>query len=162
MEDRKGQERQEQERIREAVERAYALTAEDLDWKPYYPNNMLQNGQEGWYCVIQGPNGENARKYTIRFQYPENEDCAACPGMGVDRYILYERRYWDNDGRIEYPEPSRGFPGHDSAALGVNDFGSFVYAHKTLEQAKKRALWSYQAVYGYAMSHLLETEEDEL
>lgn len=152
--------RVEQKRIRQGVERAYALRPEDLEWKPYYPNNMLQCGQEGWYCVIQGPNGEFARKYTIVFQYPENEDCAACPNQGIDRYILYERCYSGNNGPIAYPEPSRESAGPSSPALGVNDFGRFVYAHKTLEQAKKRALSSYQAVYGYAMSHLLEPEED--
>lgn len=161
MEDQKEQreeKRQEQKQIREAVERAYALTAEDLDWRPYYPNNMPQNGQEGWYCVIQ--DGDHARKYTIKFQYPL-VDGASRPDLGVDRYILFQKLYHGLEGPLEYPGPAPDFDIFHSPC-DINSFGDFVYAHKTLEDAKRQVVWQWQAVFGYALSHLLEPEEDEL
>ncbi len=150
----------EQREIRETVEHARSLTADRLTWKPYFPNNMLQNGQEGWYCVLQ--KGDHARKYTITFQYPLDEEGLSRPDWGIDRYILFEKLYFDLKGPLTYPEPHED----DSwemltAADDLNDFGGFVYAHRTLEDAKKRALRQWQAVFGYALSHLIEDGEAE-
>lgn len=156
MDKQKKQKQEEQSWIRETVRRAYALTADQLDWKPYYPNNMPQNGQEGWYCIIQ--NGDHARKYTITFQYPVVDDISR-PDLGVDRYILFEKLYHDLEGPLEYPEPT---PDFDILYSGcdINSFGKFVYAHKTLDDAKRSAVSQWQAVFGYALSHLLENEEE--
>ena len=149
-----------QKRIRETVERAWAMTEVDLEWKPYYPNNMLQNGQEGWYCVLQ--NGSHARRYTILFQYPMDEEGYIHSEQGVDRWILFEKLYHDLDGPLVYPEPFPCDPWPEaSAADELNDFGQFHYACRSLEQAKGQALRCCQMVFGYALSHLLEDEEEE-
>ena len=60
-----------------------------------------------------------------------------------------------------YPEPFPCDPWPEaSAADELNDFGQFHYACRSLEQAKGQALRCCQMVFGYALSHLLEDEEE--
>ena len=61
---------------REFVENAYKTTENDLIWKPIYPNNMPDNGVEGYYCLMLHKDKEgkySGRKYSIVFQYEEAE-----------------------------------------------------------------------------------------
>ena len=44
----------------------------DFIWKPAHPNNMPQNGIDGYYCIIR-TSSTCARKYTILFQYRIDE-----------------------------------------------------------------------------------------
>lgn len=148
---------------REIVEDAYKMTG--FDWKPLYPNNMPCNGQEGYYAVKLHELEDgitSGRKYTILYQRETDEEgCMKADGK-IEYYVLFEKSYYEILGRKEHPEPSDECDImsddwtentlHDSE---VNDYGGFCWVCKTLDEAKKMALARYQAVFGYALSHLL-------
>lgn len=150
--------------MREFVKKANALTLDDLNWKPLYPNNMPCNGLNGYYCLILHTDSKGityGRKYTIEFQYKETDlGTGITNRKDIDRYILFEKSYSEIHGSCEHPEPSNDFNLWEDGintlnAAEVNDYGRFVYAYKDLEFAKKRALTQYKAVYGYAMSYII-------
>lgn len=150
--------------MKELVKKASALNLDDLIWKPLYPNNMPCNGLDGYYCLILHKGNEDkicGRKYTIFFQYKEIEE-----GTGhinrkeIDRYVLFEKNYFNIKGPTKHPEPSDDFDWYVESsdtlhATEVNDYGSFVYAYEDLDSARKRVLNQYKAVYAYALSHLI-------
>ena len=151
--------------MREIVRKAIELTPENLEWKPLYPNNMPCNGLDGYYCLILNTDSEGkvfGRKYTICFQYKEVEEGIGCVNTKeIDRYILFEKSYFEIIGSTIHPEPSDDSwnlweeSENTLNAAEVNDYGNFVYAYETLDGAKKRALRQYKVIYGYAMSHML-------
>lgn len=152
---------------REEIKKVYETTVNDLIWKPIYPNNILGNGLAGFYCLVvkQDKNGEySGRKYSIIFQHEEVEE-----GTGyinpekINGYILFEKSYGKIVGSLDYPNPSLDSPndlwnshGNTLSSGDINSYGSFVYAYKDLETAKKRALSQYKAIYGYVASHFIE------
>lgn len=148
---------------REIVEDAYKMTG--FDWKPLYPNNMPCNGQEGYYAIKLHELEDgviSGRKYTILYQRKTNEEGYLTEDAPIEYYVLFEKSYLEIHGRKEHPEPSDedGFMSNDCKentlhACEVNDYGSFSQVCKTLDEAKKMALERYQAVFGYALSHLL-------
>lgn len=149
---------EEQRRIRAGIARAEALTADDLTWRPYYPNNSLACGQEGWYCVVQDEGEDSASKYSILFQYHEDEDYVTRSGA-VELYVVCGRSYFDLDGPLVYPEPDwRGLDLWDDV-YQINDHGRFIHAYPTLELAKGKVLWMLR-MHGYVLSHLLDDGED--
>ena len=148
---------------REIVEDAYKMTG--FDWKPLYPNNMPCNGQEGFYTIKLHELEEgviSGRKYTIFFQRETDEEgCLKADGK-IEYYVLFEKSYFEILGRKEHPEPSDeddimsdDWKENTLHACEVNDRGHFSWVCKTLDEAKKMALERYQAVFGYALSHLL-------
>ena len=160
MDEQKKQKQEEQKRIREAIDQAWALTEDDLEWKPYYPNNILECGQQGWYCIVQDKGKDYALRYTILFQYHEDEELMTHPEQGVELYVLCHRTISDLDGPLTYPEPdSKGIHPLDDH-YHINDHGSFWHAYPTLEQAKKKVLWSLR-MHGYVLSHLLEDDDED-
>lgn len=148
---------------REIVEDAYSMTG--FDWKPLYPNNMPCNGQEGYYAVKLHELEDgvtSGRKYTILYQRETDEEGCLKEDAPIEYYVLFEKSYLEVQGRMEHPEPSDedDFMGDDWKentlhACEVNDYGSFSWVCKTLDEAKNRALKQYQLVFGYALSHLL-------
>ena len=163
-----------QKDIRDTVDFAYSLKPESLVWKPIYPNNILSNDIEGYYTLILRQDADGniyGRKYSVLFQ---KEEDPAHLGEGIpplnartELYILFENSYSDVVGPLDYPEPTEhGVSLFDESArkntfhhYGINDFGRFVWAYPTLELAKKRAVVQFRAVFGYAMSHLIEDED---
>ena len=142
------------------------LTEKDLEWKPLYPNNMLCNRQCGWYCFLWLKNKEgtyHGRKYTILFQ--EKEDEKGCTQRGEpDLFILFEKLYNDMKTPLVYHEPSekpimtlRGA----SDCFDINSYGSFVRAYTSENKARERALRQYKMVFSYAMSYLVEKEDEK-
>ena len=144
-------------------------TAEEMQWKPLYPNNMTCNGLDGYYCLMFYKHKDgtiSCRKYTIEFQFKE-----VIPGSGfidtkeIDRYVLFEKIYPRVEGPLEYPEPTEDWFGHvdDTAntlnTYDVNSYGSFVYAYDSLELAKQRAYTQYRHIYGYVLSFLDENQQ---
>ncbi len=133
-------ERQRMEKIR--------LTDEDLTWFPIYPNNMSCNGVDGVYTLLFRKDYDGtlrATKWSIGFQ---KEECA--PGIiagdsEIELYILHRKDYANIKGAFNYPDPNAY---HDLFAdtedtfhnLDINDYGDFVRAYKTLEEAKQGAL----------------------
>lgn len=151
---------------REIVEKAYATNIEDMVWKPVYPNNILGNGIEGYYCLMLHKDkvGKiSGRKYTIAFQYEEVEK-----GTGfvnpekINGYILFEKVYREIVGSLDYQGPYEGYvpdlwkSENTLSSSDMNDKGSFVYAYDNIEDAKKRAMCQYKAIYGYVLSHMVE------
>ena len=133
------------------------MTTTDMLWKPLYPNNMIDNEMNGYYCIVirQHLNGTySGRKYTILYQRKEIE-----PGTGlvdsnnIDRYVLFEKTYSEINGPLDYPEPSRktfmDWTNTDDTlnAYDLNDPGNFIYAYETLELAQQRALAQYKHMY---------------
>lgn len=149
---------------------AYALIEKDFVWKPYYPNNMICNGVEGFYCLFPIKHRDDSvtvRKYTIIFQYPQNEDGFTLSEEEPELYILFEKIYSEINGNFEYPKPINNSCLDNCEDCGevtfthcdVNSFGRFIRAYKTIEEAKKSALMSFKMVYGYAMSFIEDSEE---
>lgn len=148
---------------REIVEDAYKMTG--FDWKPLYPNNMPCNGQEGFYAIKLHELEDgvtSGRKYTILYQRKTNEEGCLTEDAPIEYYVLFEKNYLAIQGRKEHPEPSNESCPLDALedsntlnVLEINDYGSFSWVCKTLDEAKKMALERYQAVFGYALSHLL-------
>ena len=159
--------------LKETVKGAYSLKPEDFEWNPYRPNNMLCNPVEGYYCLMLNKDKSgtvSGRKYTILFQY--KRDKKGYRTKELDRYIFFEKAYGHIVGRTAYLEPSQ-ISGEDPIDddldedkdgdtlddYDINDFGRFIYAFETMEEAKAQAFKQYQAVYGYAMAHLLNDED---
>lgn len=145
------------EMVKKSVDRAYNLTLNDFLWKPYYPNNMIGNGLEGFYCIFRDVDNKPLRKFSIIFQYVQDEDFLLVQPKVIDRYILYVDK-WNEDFE-DYSDPIKEGdyepPLTDKRAYGVNDFGSFVYACNSLEEAKKRVLAQCRMIYGYCQSFMI-------
>lgn len=145
--------------IPEIIDATNKMMDSDLVWNDYCPNNIRSNGVEGFYTVIlhQTDSGIwTGRKYTIKFQYKENED--GLRSNEIEYYLLYEKTYREIFGSLKHPAPSET-PFWNSPDtlndLEVNDFGTLVRVFTNLDNAKKRALKQYKMVFGFAMSHLI-------
>lgn len=151
--------------IKKEVERAYALTSDSFDWKPYYPNNMVGNGCEGYYCIFRDVSGKPVRKFTILFQYAEDEDFVIRDKNDIDSYILFSENL--SEDFKEYPEPVTDEQMHDpnfkftDDNYDVNNHGSFLHACKTLEEAKERVVVQCKMIFGYCMSFLIPPDDDD-
>ena len=112
-----------------------AIKVEDLKWKTIYANNMKGNPSEGIYCILHREEGSDhyyACKYSIIFQREESEPMFPKSGGDIDCYILFMKRYFGLESMLEYPEPSEN---DDDACSDVNNYGDFVRAYWTLEEA---------------------------
>lgn len=155
--------------LKDNIKTAYSMDIDDMVWKPYHPNNMACNPEDGLYCIIPIKHEDgsySARKYTISYQYAEDLD-GICHPEETELYILFEKTYPNVEGPLEYPallDNSCMDCCDDCGAVtftncDVNDFGRFVRAFSTLKGAKKRALRQFKAIECYAVSHLLSDEE---
>lgn len=148
--------------IKEIIKQARDLKAEDIVWKPLYPNNMPGNGLEGYYTFLYYKDEEGkyqARKYTILFQGETTPDGMVKHGAEPKYYILFTKVYSDLPFPPKYPSPDdaprRGCYNDELNAYDVNDYGTFVCVYESLDDAKRRALISHKMINVYVMSHLL-------
>lgn len=154
---------------REIVEQAYQTELSNMVWKPIYPNNMKCNGIDGYYCLMLHKDKEgkvSGRKYSIVFQNEEVEKGTGLVNPNkINGYILFEKVYREIVGPLDYPEATDREPldlwhynenENTLHSSDMNDKGSFVYAYDNIEDAKKRALCQYKAIYGYVLSHMVE------
>ena len=113
------------------------IKTEDLSWKTIYANNMINNPVEGVYSIIHANIGGAlyACKWSICFQRKEKSPCVSTGEE--DLYILFMKRYFNLKEPLIYPEPSEN--GNDG--YGVNDYGDFVRAYRTLDEAKEGAIF---------------------
>lgn len=135
----------------------------EFNWKPYYPNNMKINRVEGYYCIVS-TGADSARKYTIKFEYKEEDIKTGLinPSIIV-KYVLFEKTYSNVKGPKKYPEPvdeggvrtiihtykdNDTFNGKD-----YNDFGSYVRCYDTVDDAKQRVYTQLKAIE-YAKSFM--------
>ena len=147
----------------------YQLTVNDLEWKPIYPNNLIGNGVEGYYCLIlhKGSDGKvSGRKYSIMFQYAEH-DHGFINREVIERYNLFEKSYPEVVGNTDYDAPKHNFDwrrwqneDRTFSDDDINSKGSFVRSYDNIERAKERALIQYRAVYGYALSFIEDDTEN--
>lgn len=154
--------------IKKTVEFAYSLKPEALVWKPIYPNNRIGNRIVGYYALIlvRHSNGAvDGRKYSIIFQHSEKYGCGPTTEE-IECYILFEKSLYEIAGPLDYPEPrtyGNEYSLNEDITLhdyGVNDYGAFVRAYRDIEAAKKRAVFQFQAIYGYAMAHCIPPEDN--
>lgn len=111
------------------------IKAEDLEWKDIIANNIKNNPKEGIYCILhkKDKNKYYACKWSIIFQSKEIEPMLINTKDTPDLYILFQKRYFDLKSPLEYPAPS------EDGFYDVNDYGKFVRAYRTLEEAKEGA-----------------------
>lgn len=136
------------------------LKPEDFIWKPLYVNNIIANGLEGYYCLIDTGDG-GARKFTVLFQWKADITGMVRRDDEPELLVLFEQIYGRIIGPIEIPEPvQKGYYyncisdyngkntfGHDS----VHDYGNFIRVFKTLHDAFCRAYVQYAHIYGYLL-----------
>ncbi len=148
-----GMTQEEIDRIKEEKWEKKRLREEDMVWHPVYPNNMPDNGEAGIYCLIfkESSDGIYCCKWTIEYQLEETGPMCTEFDAKTEAYILHMKRYFDVKGPLEYPEPNnhrdrdiiRDIHREDRPTLhncDINDYGDFVRAYKTLEEAKAGAL----------------------
>ena len=124
-------------KLAEAEHNRIVLKSEDLIWKDIFANNMEINPKEGIYTILNKKYNDNkfyACKWSIIFQSKELSPMCINSKEDIDLYILFQKRYFDLDKPLIYPNVSnKGF-------YDVNDYGEFIRAYRTLEEAKEGAL----------------------
>lgn len=140
-----GIDQEEIEAAKDAEDERIRLKQEDVVWKPLHPNNMANNPLEGYYALLFRKQHDGkifGYKWTIKFQYEEIEP--ALSSSLINSYILFGKRYMDLDSVFSYPEPAKKYEfskkHENGCADGVNDYGDFFYAYRSLEEAKEGAL----------------------
>jgi hypothetical protein len=137
--------------------------AKNFEWRPIYPNNMIQNGIEGIFTDMFFENNGKYRyiKYSIIYQPRCDSDGMSHPEEETAFYILHELRINDLEEKFQIPEPGKHMDWENPYANLVNDYGRFRYAFSEEETAK--SVVSNELVmmiypYGYLLSDA-EAEE---
>lgn len=135
------------QKMNEDEHKRLKLRQEDLKWKEYHPNNMVQNPLEGYYSLVFAWIDDKLYccKWTIRFQYEEIEPMYISSDSPIEAYNLFMVRIFEVKGPMGYPPLSRESAWRDNEdvsfpADGVNDAGDFIRSYKTLEDAKLGAV----------------------
>jgi hypothetical protein len=121
------------ENMKEYAE-AYGLKYQsytDFEWVQYYPNNMVQNGLEGYDCLIV-PKAGFCRKYSIRFQFETDVTALVLNSEEPRLFILFE-----NDSFV-YACPTLDFAKQRAYTQYAHIHG-YVMSHieaKEVERAK--------------------------
>jgi hypothetical protein len=152
-----------------STENTSHLKIEDLVWKPIYPNNVISNGIEGYYCLILHKMKDgtiSGRKYSIMFQYAEHDHGFINRDI-IERYNLFEESYSEIIGNTDYDAPKEKFDWRKWQSEDrtfsdddINNKGSFVRSYDNIEKAKERALIQYRAIYGYALSFIEDNDDN--
>ena len=137
-----------QEDVKAAQDKEYErirIKPEDLEWKALYPNNVLQNTKHGIYSIahtVREDGSLYASKWSIVYQMEEFEPMGSRFDAEVEAYILFHKRFFNLEEPLSYPEPSNC---EMDEGYGVNDYGHFIRAYKTLDEAKEgaaaRCMW---------------------
>ncbi len=96
----------------------------------------LIKSEESVYCC----------KWTIEYQQQEEKPMLISSDSPIEAYILHMKRYFNVKGALKYPKPSNhedrsivndiGKENKRTLSSGdINDYGDFVRAYKTLEDA---------------------------
>lgn len=136
---------------------------EDLLWKQMHVNNIKSNPVFGEYTLLINRQEEKlvAMKFTIVYQPYHVKPMLIDSQKGTERYVLFEKTYYDFYGSIDYPSCEETLNHFDSkldmaffdwACLSVGDmtsYGSFLCSFSTADEAKEYAL-----CYANANSHI--------
>lgn len=122
-------------KLAEEEHQRVVIKADDLEWKDIIANNIINNPKEGIYCILNKKYNDKfyACKWSIIFQSKEIEPMYM-DSTNIDLYILFQKRYFDLDKPLSYPEPSNRGNTYD-----INSYGEFIRAYRTLEEAKEGA-----------------------
>ncbi len=136
--------------------------ANNFEWKPVYPNNMICNGVEGLYTdmFFEKDGKYSYLKYTIDYNSRCDAEGMSHPEEGVKYYVLHEYYKTDLDEKFEIPAPTDGNDTDSDLDCLVNDYGRFRYVFEDEETAKcvvanelKRMIYPY--------TYILSDEETE-
>ena len=137
----------EQERIK--------IRDEDVKWKPIYHNNQKSSldrddlyDSVGEYLLLFREDkeiGVYGQKFSI---IKEWKDRCISKDSNVITYNLFCKRYYEIEGKLGYDDPNIKKKDNDLLHPGsntfrdsdINDYGEFIYAHLSMEDAKKEAL----------------------
>lgn len=144
------QNREHEAKKRDDIRKSIALTNSDFVWQKLYANNNPLNPELGEYALIFKNVEEKiiGYKFTILYQ---RKEIAPLHYLGhsspIECYVLLEERYDDVQGplNLSYSPQDEKYPyafdkcktiDNDSA----NNYGKFIRAFKTMEEAKIYAL----------------------
>lgn len=143
MIDKQQMENDKREKEREKIR----LLPKHFEWKALYMNNSVQLLQEGEYALIfKRVNGEmKAYKFSIIYQRQEVKPLQIRIDVPPELYILFENCYSEVEGPYCYPDPNDN--GNTDLVeetntfhnLDINNYGEFVRAFRTMEEAKEYA-----------------------
>jgi len=136
------------------IKEASALEDENIQWYPLYPNNNVNNRQEGIYTYIYHKDTDNmysGRKYTIMFQRKLDE--RLCCTDEIEMYNLFEECFSELE---QPPRVIESLSKEDEIqdCEDANNIGDFIRTFTTLDEAKKRALYQYKSIFVWALSFL--------
>lgn len=126
----------------------------DFIWKERKVNNIETNPLDCYYCIVDV--GDCARIYSIMPQYPVDEQGLTILGE-PELYIFFEDIAYksSNEDKKDFFYKNCNYDGYL-----INGNKCFIRAFKTLEEAKKRAYFQYKAIYGYALSYIVDDIND--
>jgi len=130
------------------------LKEQDFIWKEHMTNNIPSNPLEEYYCLVD--TGSCIRKYSIQPQYPEIRNGYVDHSKEPELYIFFEatgRKATDEEKKSMFYE----YTNYDGC---VFDHKTFIRAYISMIEAKQRAYFNYKAIYGYALSHIVDNVED--
>lgn len=131
------------------------IRKEDFVWKEHRVNNIDTNPIENIYCIIDV--GESARRYSIQPQYPlHKEGYIDTINDKPELYILFE----DIGRKATIEEKNNWICKSNLYDDYCFNGKGFIRAFKTLEEAKEQAYKQYIAIFGYALSHIVDDVED--
>jgi hypothetical protein len=110
----------------------------NFEWRPIYPNNMIQNGIEGIFTDMFFENNGKFRyiKFCIIYQSRCDRNGLSHPEEGTAFYILHVLIKDDLEEKFQIPEPGNHMDWENPYANLVNNYGRFRYAFNDEETAK--------------------------
>ena len=135
---------------RDEIRKSITLTNSDFVWKKLYANNNPHNPELGEYALIFKNVEERivGYKFTILYQ---RKEIAPLHYLGdnspIEYYVLLEQRYDDVQGPLnllDVPQENKYQTAFDNCNTlddcSANDYGDFIRAFKTMDEAKNYAL----------------------
>lgn len=145
------------------------ISAEDMEWKPLYANNIISNPIMGYYAFLfkkEEDGSISGYKWTVVYQTEESETGFPKSPVAIEAYNLYFKEYRNVVGILGYREP--GYTNcqcyvQSTIRDGVHSYGRFVRSYKTLELAKSAALsWNGHIGWGNVdKSNFIRVSMDE-
>lgn len=130
------------------------LNIEDFIWKEHKANNISTNPLEEWYCIVDLGNG-NAKKYSIKPQYPSKDGICINSDDKPEYYIFFE-----SNGSLATEKDKKSFTYKSCNYDGyIFEMETFIRVFTSLEDAKNRAYYNYKAIFGYCLSHITDDVE---
>lgn len=120
------------------------IRSEQFTWMPLYMNNENSMPQVGEYALLFAKRDKQikAYKFSITYQMPEEKPMLIKAGEIPELFILCVNEYDTVIGPYEYPDVNNSGATntinfeHTFHNLDMNNYGRFIRAFKTMEEAK--------------------------